>query len=139
MGGIVFAHPTGPAGHSDGDAVIHALCDALMGAAGLDDLGSLFPDTDPRHLGQDSAEFLVAVVAAIAQRGFGVVNVDLVIATEGPRIAPERERMRKRLADLLGIDSTRVNVKGKTLEGMGALAHGAGIAVQAVCLLAPRT
>ena len=135
LGGIELPHPTGPSGHSDGDAVLHALIDALLGAAGLDDLGTLFPDTDPRFKDADSADLLRAGLERVRELGLGPVNVDLVIATEGPRIAPHRARMRARLAELLGIEQSRVNVKGKTLEGLGALAGGAGVAVQAVCLL----
>ena len=135
LGGIELPHDHGPAGHSDGDAVLHALTDALLGAAGLDDLGTLFPDTDARWKGADSAELLAAALERVRAAGFRPGNVDLVIATEGPRIAPHRERMRARLAGLLGLEPGEVNVKGKTFEGLGALAGGAGVAVQAVCLL----
>ncbi len=135
LGGVRFDHPTGPEGHSDGDAVLHALTDALLGAAGLDDLGSLFSDRDPRWKGADSAKLLAAALELVRARGWRVVNADIVVATEGPRIAPMRATMRARLAELLGVDVDAVNVKGKTLEGLGALAQGAGIAVQAVCLL----
>lgn len=135
LGGIELPHERGPSGHSDGDAVLHAVTDALLGAAGLDDLGTLFPDTDPRFAGADSATFLGAAVERLGAEGFAIGNVDVVIATEGPRIAPHRERMRARLGELLGIEARDVNVRGKTLEGLGALAGGAGVAVQAVCLL----
>jgi 2-C-methyl-D-erythritol 2,4-cyclodiphosphate synthase len=135
LGGIVLPHPTGPLGHSDGDAVLHALSDALLGAAGLDDLGTLFPDTDPRWKGADSGALLVEVVRQVRAAGWRVENCDVVIATEGPRIAPHRAAMRASIARLVGIDIGRVNVKGKSLEGLGALAGGAGVAVQAVCLL----
>jgi len=135
LGGIEIPHPTGPFGHSDGDAVLHAVADALLGAAGLNDLGTMFSDKDPQWKDADSATLLSAVVEKVHAAGFRVSNVDVVIATEGPRIAPHRAAMRARMAELLGIDANAVNVKGKTLEGMGALAHGAGIAVQAVCLL----
>ncbi len=135
LAGVVLPHDRGPAGHSDGDAVLHALCDGLTGAAGIDDLGSLFPDTDAAHKNQDSAEFVAVVMAALKEKGWAVVNVDIVIATEGPRIAPHRTAMRARLAELLQVPSDRVNIKGKSLEGMGALAGGTGVAVQAVCLL----
>ena len=139
LGGIELPHPTGPDGHSDGDAVLHAITDALLGAAGLDDLGTLFPDTDPRWKGADSAQLLGAALERVHDAGFGVVNVDAVIATEGPRIAPHRMAMRARIAELLGLDPSAVNVKGKTFEGLGALASGAGVAVQAVCLIEART
>ena len=135
LGGVTLPHETGPAGHSDGDAVLHAVTDAILGAAGLDDLGSLFPDTDARHAQADSATFLTAALEAARKKGWRVVNVDLVIATEGPRIAPHRKAMRTRLAELLGIEFDAVNLKGKSVEGLGALAKGAGVAVQAVCLI----
>ena len=136
LGGVLFDHPTGPAGHSDGDAVLHAVCDALLGAAGLDDLGTLFPDTDPKWKGANSAALLQEVRVRLDAAGWRPHNADIVIATEGPRIAPRRGDMRQRLAELLGLDADAINVKGKTLEGLGALAGGAGVAVQVVCLIA---
>ncbi len=135
LGGIELDHPTGPSGHSDGDAVLHAVTDAVLGAAGADDIGTLFPDTDERWKGADSAALLEQAMKLVREAGFQLVNVDIVIATEGPRIAPVRAKMRERIAALLGVTSGEVNVKGKTLEGLGALADGAGVAVQAVCLL----
>ncbi len=135
LGGIEIDHPAGPSGHSDGDAVLHALTDAVLGAAGLDDIGTLFPDTDPEWAGADSRDFLRAAVEKARAKGLRVGSADVVIATEGPRIKPVRAAMRAALAELLGLDVDRVNVKGKTLEGLGALAGGAGVAVQAVCLL----
>ena len=135
LGGLTLPHPTGPSGHSDGDAVLHAVTDAVLGAAGLDDIGTLFPDTDPRWKGADSAALLAEAHARVAAAGYRVTSLDLVIATEGPRIAPHRAAMRARIAELVHADPDAVNVKGKTLEGMGALAGGAGVAVQAVCLL----
>ena len=137
LGGIELPHPTGPAGHSDGDAVLHAVCDALLGAAGLDDLGTLFPDTDPQWKGAASADLLQACVARVHEAGYRAINLDIVIATEGPRIAPHRAAMRARIAELCALDPGSVNVKGKTFEGLGALAEGRGVAVQAVCLLGP--
>ncbi|MFT7542958.1 MAG: 2-C-methyl-D-erythritol 2,4-cyclodiphosphate synthase, partial [Gammaproteobacteria bacterium] len=113
----------------------HAVCDALLGAAGLDDLGTLFPDTDAAWKDANSCDLLDEVVARLKQAGWRAHNVDLVIATEGPRIAPHRARMRASIAERLGIDAGYVNVKGKTLEGLGALAGGAGVAVQAVALI----
>jgi len=135
LGGIRIPHESGPQGHSDGDAVLHAIADALLGAAGLDDLGTLFSDADPRWKDADSARLLGEVLARVRERGFAIVNVDVVIATEGPRIAPHRAAMRARIAELLGVSADAVNVKGKTLEGLGALAHGAGVAAQAICAL----
>ena len=135
LGGVRFDYPSGPQGHSDGDAVLHALTDALLGAAGLDDLGSLFPDTDPRWKGADSAKLLGAALEMLRAKGWRVVNADIVIATEGPRIAPMRAAMRARIAEWVGVEVDAINVKGKTLEGLGALANGAGVAVQAICLI----
>lgn len=136
LGGVEIDHERGPLGHSDGDAVLHALADALLGAAGLDDLGTLYSDADPRWKDADSAALLADVVARLAQAGWRVVNADVVVATEGPRIAPHRPAMRARMAALLGVEPDAVNVKGKSLEGLGALARGAGVAVQAACLIA---
>ena len=135
LGGVRFDHPSGPQGHSDGDAVLHAVTDALLGAAGLDDMGTLFSDRDPRWKDADSADLLSAALELVRARDWFVVNVDIVIATEGPRIAPMRAAMRARMGALLGVAPEAINVKGKTLEGLGALAHGTGIAVQAVCLI----
>lgn len=135
LGGIELPHPAGPLGHSDGDAVLHAITDAILGAAGLDDLGTLFPDTDPTWKGADSKRLLSESLRRVQERGWWVGNLDVVIATEGPRIAPHRAAMRAKIAELLEVDVEAVNVKGKSLEGMGALAGGAGVAVQAVCLL----
>jgi len=135
LGGVTFDYPDGPSGHSDGDAVLHAVADALLGAAGLDDLGSLFPDTDPEWKGADSAALLEESVRRLTEAGWRPVNLDIVIATEGPRIAPRRAELRERIGALVGLAPDAVNVKGKTLEGLGALADGRGVAVQAVVLI----
>lgn len=135
LGGVVLPHPSGPLGHSDGDAVLHAVADALLSAAGLDDLGTLYSDKDPRWKGADSARLLAETVAMVRAKGWGVANVDVVVATEGPRIAPHRAAMRARMAELLGVDADAVGVKGKTLEGLGSFAHGAAVVVHAVALL----
>ena len=135
LGGVTLDHDAGPAGHSDGDAVLHALCDALLGAAGLDDLGTLFPDDDSRWKGADSAALLAEVLRRVHAEGWRLVNADVVIQTEGPRIAPARARMRARLAELCAVEPACINVKGKTLEGLGELARGAAVAVQVVVLL----
>jgi len=135
LGGIAIAHDAGPAGHSDGDAVLHAITDAVLGAAGLDDIGTLFPDTDERWKDADSKDLLRLAMERVVAAGFQVVNVDVVVVTDAPKIAPHRAAMRATIAGLLGVDDVCVNVKGKTTEGLGALAGGKGVAVQAVCLL----
>jgi 2-C-methyl-D-erythritol 2,4-cyclodiphosphate synthase len=135
LGGITLDHPRGPLGHSDGDAVLHAIADALLGAAGLDDLGTLFPDSDARWKDASSAKLLEEELRRVKKAGYRPVNVDVVIATEGPKIAPHRSEMRASIAALLGLEPDAVNVKGKSLEGLGALAGGMGVAVQAVCLI----
>ena len=135
LGGVRIPHDRGPLGHSDGDAVLHAIADAMLGAAGLDDLGTLYSDRDPRWEDADSAKLLADVVERVARAGYALVNIDVVIATEGPRIAPHREAMRTRIAEICGVAAGAVNVKGKSFEGLGALAHGEAVAVQAICAL----
>lgn len=135
LGGVRIDHPTGPLGHSDGDAVLHAVADALLGAAGLDDLGTLFPDTDQAWKDADSSALLREVAQRIKSAGWAVGNLDVVIATEGPRIAPHRSAMREHMGGCMGIPTECINIKGKSLEGLGALADGSGIAVQAIALL----
>lgn len=133
LGGVAIPHASGPHGHSDGDAVLHAIADSVLGAAGLDDLGTLFPDGDPKWKGADSADLLREVAARVRAAGHRVANVDVVVLTDGPRIAPSRAAMRARIAEILGIEAEAVNVKGKSLEG---LSPGADVvAAQAVCLL----
>jgi 2-C-methyl-D-erythritol 2,4-cyclodiphosphate synthase len=136
LGGIELPHAKGTLGHSDGDALLHAVADAMLGAAGLDDLGTLFPDQDARWKDADSKQLLSEVLKRVRAAGWRVENIDIVVATEGPRIAPHRAALRASLASLLGVAPEAVNVKGKSLEGLGALAGGLGVAVQAVCLLA---
>jgi 2-C-methyl-D-erythritol 2,4-cyclodiphosphate synthase len=136
LGGVAIPHAKGPQGHSDGDAVLHAIADALLGAAGADDLGTLFPDSDPAGAGADSAVILGEVVARVRKAGFRVVNVDVVVATDGPRVAPHRAEIRKRIAKILGVAATAVNVKGKSLEGLAGPGGRDVVTAQAVCLLA---
>lgn len=144
LGGIRIPHPAGPLGHSDGDAVLHAIADAMLGAAGLQDLGTLFPDSDPAGKGADSARLLGEVAAKVRAAGFRVVNLDVVVATEGPRIAPHRDAIRARVGEILGLAPEAVGIKGKSLEGLplariaadrSARAASDFVAVQAVCLL----
>jgi len=135
LGGVRIAHTHGVVAHSDGDVVLHALCDALLGAAGLGDIGQHFSDRDPKWRGADSARFVTAVLAMVRQRGLAVENADVTVIGEAPRIAPHRDAMRRRIAQLLGIEEPRVNVKATTTEGVGALGRGEAIAAQAVVLL----
>lgn len=135
LGGIELDHPSGPMGHSDGDAVLHALTDAVTGAAGLDDIGTLFPDTDPEWKDADSRSLFIGAMTMVRDAGFELVSADVVIATEGPRIKPYREAMRASIAALARVEVGRVNVKGKTFEGLTEMSGGRAVQVQAVCLL----
>jgi len=135
LGGIELASPVGPLGHSDGDALLHAIADALLGAAGLDDLGTLFSDKNPEYKDADSQKLLAECVARVERAGFVVSNVDAFLVLERPKIAPHREAMRAAIATILGVETSQVNVKGKTAEGLGALGAGDAVAVQATILL----
>jgi 2-C-methyl-D-erythritol 2,4-cyclodiphosphate synthase len=135
LGGVRVAHTHGVVAHSDGDVVLHALCDALLGAAGLGDIGQHFSDRDPKWRGADSAGFVAEVLAMLRTRGFAVENADVTVISQAPKIAPHREAMRRRIAQLLGLDEARVNVKATTTEGLGFLGRSEGIAAQAVVLL----
>lgn len=135
LGGIEIPFAKGLAGHSDADVVLHSICDALLGAVALGDLGRHFPDTDPRYAGISSARLLETVLAEITRRGFEIENVDVTIVGEAPRLAPLLGAMRERVAELLRISPDRVNIKAKTNEGVGAIGRGEAIAAYAVCLL----
>lgn len=135
LGGVEVPHDAGLAGHSDADAVIHAVIDAVLGAAGLGDIGSHFPDTDERWRGADSTALLAEVVREVHAAGWTVGNVDVTVICERPRIGPHAAAMRSRLAGLLGVGTGAVSVKGKTNEGMDAVGSGAGVEVHAVCIL----
>ncbi len=134
--GCTFRERPGLDGHSDADVVLHALMDALLGGAGLGDIGRQFPPADPAFKGADSRELARTVVALIAGAGFQVRNVDLTLLAERPMIRPHVLKMKESLADSMGLDSSRVGLKATTLEGMGALGRGEGIGCQAVALLA---
>jgi 2-C-methyl-D-erythritol 2,4-cyclodiphosphate synthase len=135
LAGVPFASPVGPIGHSDGDAVLHAACDAVLGAAGLDDLGSLFPDRDPANAGRASAEFCVETMRLVRARGLCVLGIDCVVETEAPKLAPMRQAMRERLALLFEVALDRVNVKGKTGEKVDAIGRGEALRATVVALL----
>ncbi len=135
LAGVHIPHDRGLAAHSDGDAAIHALCDALLGAAGLGDIGTHFPDTDARFKDMDSRHFLEQVHARLQAQELGILNVDLTILTQSPKLAPHLPIMCARLAEILGLAREQVNVKAGTTEGMGFIGRGEGLAVHAVVLL----
>ena len=135
LGGVEIDHPRGLAGHSDGDVIAHALTDAVLGAAGLGDIGSLYPSGDERWHGADSLELLGDAYGRVRDAGYGLVNADCVLIGEEPRIAPYRERMRERLAGALGVEPARVNVRATTTDRLGFTGTGEGLAAQAVALL----
>jgi len=135
LGGVEFPGEVGLDGHSDADALIHAIIDALLGAAALGDIGSHFPDTDDKWKGADSAKLLEATVAELAAAGHRVVNVDATVICERPKLGPRIGDIRERLAALLGVDVSAVSVKGKTNERMDAVGSGVGLAVHAVALI----
>jgi 2-C-methyl-D-erythritol 2,4-cyclodiphosphate synthase len=135
LGGIRVAHSRGVVAHSDGDVVLHALCDALLGAAGLGDIGQHFSDRDPKWRGADSSIFVTQVLTLLRARRLAVANVDLTVLAQAPKIAPHRDAMRRRIAQLLELPVDRVNIKATTTEGLGFLGRAEGIAAQAVVLL----
>jgi 2-C-methyl-D-erythritol 2,4-cyclodiphosphate synthase len=135
LGGVRVREHDGLVGHSDADVVAHAVMDALLGAAGLEDIGHYFPDTDPTLAGADSMDLLAAVAVLLRDRGWQPVNVDVVVVCEEPRIAPYRAQMRERFATTLGLDADAVGVRGTTTEGMGFTGRREGIAAQAVVLV----
>ncbi|MBL8732615.1 MAG: 2-C-methyl-D-erythritol 2,4-cyclodiphosphate synthase [Planctomycetes bacterium] len=138
VAGVELPGRAGPVGHSDGDAVLHAACDAVLGAAGLDDLGTLFSDQDPRHHGRDSADFCREVMQLVCARGLSVWSLDAVLETETPKLAPHRRALRERLAALFAVPVDRVNLKGKTGEKVDAIGRGEAMRATVVALLGPR-
>jgi len=135
LGGIHIPHSQGLLGHSDGDVVLHAICDAILGALALGDIGQQFPDTDERYTGIDSAELLRVVHGRLRATGWGIGNLDVTICAERPRIAPHGVVMRARIAELLGVPAGCVSVKAKTNEGLDAVGRGEAIAATAVVLI----
>jgi 2-C-methyl-D-erythritol 2,4-cyclodiphosphate synthase len=138
LGGVRIAHARGLEGHSDGDCLMHAVCDALLGAAGAGDLGRHFPSSDARWKGAESRVFLEEVARLLRDGGFEVENLDATVIAQAPALAPHLDAMRERLAQVLGIDAGRVSVKAKTTDHLGALGRGEGIAAQAVALIRRR-
>ncbi|MBI4084208.1 MAG: 2-C-methyl-D-erythritol 2,4-cyclodiphosphate synthase [Candidatus Lambdaproteobacteria bacterium] len=135
LGGVRIPHALGLLGHSDADALLHAVCDALLGAAALGDLGRHFPSGDPRYENADSRELLRTVVALLGAQGWRASNLDCTVVAERPRLAPYIEAMRDTLAGLLGLTRDRVSVKATTTEGLGYIGREEGIAAQAVVLI----
>ena len=138
LGGVYIPGPIGLAGHSDGDVVLHAVIDALLGAAGLGDIGTLFPDTDPRWKDADSKGLLYSVKEQLEKKQWEVVNVDLTVHAEQPRLGSVKGQIKRCVAGLLGIGFTEVNVKAKTNEGLGEIGSGEAIAATAIALLRKR-
>lgn len=135
LGGVRVPHTAGVVAHSDGDVVLHSVCDALLGAAGLGDIGQHFSDQDLRWKGADSAQFVSAVLDMLAARKLRVGNADVTVIGEAPKVGPVREQMRRRLAELLAVAPEHVNIKATTTERLGFLGRTEGIAAQAVVLL----
>jgi 2-C-methyl-D-erythritol 2,4-cyclodiphosphate synthase len=135
LGGVRIDHPRGLAGHSDGDVLAHALTDAVLGAAGLEDIGALFPSSDPQLEGADSLGLLTQAWQRVQARGWNLANADVVLVGEEPRLAPLRDEMRRRLAAALEVDAELVAVRATTTDGLGFAGRGEGLAAQAVALL----
>lgn len=135
LGGVTIAHSMGLLGHSDADALLHAITDALLGAAGLGDIGGHFPDTDPALAGADSSVLLQRTAQAVREGGWQIANVDSTVIAQAPRLAPHVPAMRARIAQCLGLRADAVNVKAKTAERMGPVGEGRAIEARAVCLL----
>jgi 2-C-methyl-D-erythritol 2,4-cyclodiphosphate synthase len=137
LGGVAIESPRGLAGHSDGDVIAHALIDALLGGAGLGDIGSLFPPGEPEWEGASSLDLLRRAATQVRGAGWELVNADCVLIGEEPRIAPFREQMRERLAEAVGADAERINVRATTTDKLGFTGRGQGLAAQAVALVKP--
>jgi 2-C-methyl-D-erythritol 2,4-cyclodiphosphate synthase len=137
LGGVELEHPRGLLGHSDADVLTHAVIDALLGAAGLDDIGTHFPDTDPAYAGADSLALLRTVVAELGRAGLRIEHVDTTVVMERPKLAPQRTAIREALAEALGVPATQVNVKASTGEGLGFVGRGEGVAALAVATVVP--
>lgn len=135
LGGVEIPFEKGLLGHSDSDVLSHAICDALLGAAALGDIGAHFPDSDPRWAGASSLEFLARVVELVTQKGYRVANVDATVMAERPKLRPYVDAMRETLASVLGVDADRVSVKAKTSEGLESVGRNEAMAAQAVVLI----
>ncbi len=135
LGGVLIPHTHGLTGHSDADVVLHAVTDALLGAAGMGDIGDAYPDTDPAYRGADSRVFLRETLVRVHQHGWQLVNVDIIIFAQEPKLGPYKAEIRWQLADLLGLGVDAVNVKAKTGEGVGVIGRAEAIGCQVVALI----
>jgi 2-C-methyl-D-erythritol 2,4-cyclodiphosphate synthase len=135
LGGLRIEHARGLVGHSDADVVLHAVTDALLGAAGMGDIGDAYPDTDPAYRDRDSSYFVADTLTRLNQAGWHVVNVDVIIFAQEPKLGPIKDRIRQNLAKLLNLDASAVNVKAKTGEKVGAIGRAEAISCQAVVLI----
>jgi 2-C-methyl-D-erythritol 2,4-cyclodiphosphate synthase len=133
LGGVTIPHEKGLEGHSDADVLLHAVCDALLGAAGLGDIGEHFPDTDPAYRGIDSQRLLEECLRMVRQEGLRLVNADLTVLAQAPKIGPHKAAMRAKIAKLLDVPVQRINIKATTTEGVGP--YGRGEAIAAMCTL----
>jgi 2-C-methyl-D-erythritol 2,4-cyclodiphosphate synthase len=139
LGGVPIDHDRGLDGHSDADVLLHAVTDAILGAAGLGDIGELFPDTDAAYKGADSAELLQVALRKVAESGWRVVNLDCTIAAERPKLSPHKTAIRERIAGILGVTSDAVNVKAKTGEKVGPVGREEAMTAEAIVLLQRET
>ena len=135
LGGVKIPYEKGLLGHSDADVLLHALCDALLGAAALGDIGMLFPDNDPAYEGADSLKLLAKVGERLQEEGYYISNIDATVIAQRPKLSPYRMQMRDNIADVLHLEKDQVSVKATTEEGLGFTGRGEGIAAQAVCLI----
>ena len=137
LGGVRIEHPKGLLGHSDADALAHAITDAVLGAAGLGDIGRMFPDTEAQHAGADSLALLAQAARRVREHGWQIGNVDATVVAQEPRLSAHMPEMGRRLAQALGIAPSQINVKAKTAEKLGPVGHGQAIEARAVALLTP--
>ncbi|RMH13275.1 MAG: 2-C-methyl-D-erythritol 2,4-cyclodiphosphate synthase [Planctomycetota bacterium] len=135
IGGVAFEHDRGPVSHSDGDALLHAITDAVLGALALPDIGQMFPDHDPANEARDSAAFVREAMRLVRQRGFEIINLDATVVLERPKLGPRRDEIRRSVARILEIDPEQVNVKGKTHERVDAVGEGRAVEVHCVVLI----
>ncbi len=138
LGGVTIAFDKGLLGHSDADVLLHAVCDALLGAAGLGDIGAHFPDSDPRYAGIDSMKLLASTAEKVRRAGFEIGNLDATVYAQNPRISPHRKTMEENIAAALGLSPGQVNLKATTTEGLGPFGRGEGIGAACVALLTDR-